>query len=149
MLRPTFLHQLIFCISNSLQGFLIFVFHVYLSKPKRDLWQTFFIQRGFHARPSSSQGYAGRSSTSDSSARNISSLSRPVKFRFSSTATTNTSMGALPTISRPYADYDGNGVFSKERLQPGQVAHLVLRPQPDFLYERIQRARMEANQHYA
>ncbi len=139
LIRPLFIHQLIFCISNSLQGFLIFIFHVYLSKPKREFWQTLFIQRGFHQRSHSSSGHTGLLTTSDSSTRNISSLTRPVQLRFTSRLPTSDSLGTAA------GDNNGKNLSSKEQIQPGRLANLILRPQPDFLYDRIQKAKMETN----
>ena len=140
---------MIFCISNSLQGFLIFVFHVYLSKPKRELWQTFFIQRGFHQRPHLSSGHTGLLTTSDSSTRNISSLTRPVKLRFMSVSSTSDSLGTSAGMNPTLIDYKRNRSLSKEQIQPGRVSHLVVRSQPEFVYDRIQKARMDINNHYA
>ena len=48
LLEPNFVHQLIFCLCNSLQGFFIFLFHVYLSKPKREFWGVFFTRHESH-----------------------------------------------------------------------------------------------------
>ena len=79
------IHQLIFCISNSLQGFLIFLFHIYLSKPKRELWRTFFIQHGLHQQSNSLVvNDQKRGITSHSNLAHLSSLTRPVKIRFTS-----------------------------------------------------------------
>ena len=149
LIRPSFLHQLIFCVSNSLQGFFIFIFHVYLSKPKRDLWKTFFIQRGFHQRSTLSQLHVDHSSASDSSTRNLNNVSQSVKMQTITTSATNElSEGTIGT-TRSYPNYDKSGLLQRESLQPGRIAHLILRPQPDFLYDRIQRAKMEKNNHYA
>ncbi|UJR31985.1 hypothetical protein I4U23_019458 [Adineta vaga] len=149
LIRPSFIHQLIFCISNSLQGFLIFIFHVYLSKPKRDLWKTFFIQRGLHQRSNLSDIHAEHSSASDSSAKNFSGLSHPMKIRTTATSANNQSSEGISTTNRSYPDHDRNILLTPERLQPGRIAHLVLHPQPDFLYDRIRRAKMDTNNHYA
>ncbi|CAF1028752.1 unnamed protein product [Adineta steineri] len=149
LIRSSFIHQLIFCISNSLQGFLIFIFHVYLSKPKRELWQTFFIQRGFHQRPHSISAHTALSTTSDSGTRNISSLARPVKFRFTSTQSTNDSTGASTAINPTFTDTNGSNLLNKERIQPGRTSQIVIRSQPEFLYDKIQKAKMEINNHYA
>lgn len=49
ILRSNFIHQLLFCVANSSQGFLIFLFHVYLSKPNREFWRIFFHAK--HTQP--------------------------------------------------------------------------------------------------
>jgi hypothetical protein len=150
LIRPLFIHQLLFCICNSLQGCLIFIFHVYLSKPKRELWQTFFIQHGLHQRPHISSGHTGLMTTrSDSSAGNISSLTRPVKFRFTSGSLSSDQQGTFAAINPTFIEHNGNGSSSKEQIQTGRGANLIIRTsQPEFLYERIRRAKMEANNNY-
>lgn len=139
LIQPIFLHQLIFCICNSLQGFLIFLFHVYLSKPKRELWQTFFIQRGFHQRPLSTSGQTGLLRASNSSAANISSLTRPVKLRFASRSSTSDSQGTTAAINPAFIDHPTN--------KPARTS--IPRSQPEFLYERIQKAKFAMNNSYA
>lgn len=146
MIEPIFIHQLIFCISNSLQGFLIFLFHVYLSKPKRELWQTFFIQRGFHQRPhSSSSGQTGliTTTTRNSSAANISSLTRPVKFRFTSRSSTSETQTTTSAAINP-AFNDKDTILSTDRN-----SSLTIHPQPETLSDRIQKAKHAMNNSYA
>jgi hypothetical protein len=148
LIRPLFIHQLIFCISNSSQGFLIFLFHVYLSKPKRELWQTFFIQRGFHQRPHSSSGHVGLLTTSTSSAGNISSLARPVKFRFISTSSNSDHQRTSASINPAFIDSNGHDSSTKDPIPPGRISHLIIRTQPEFLSERIQKAKIGMNNYY-
>lgn len=64
------------------------------------------------------------------------------------TSATNESSEAAAGTTRSYPNYDINGLLQRD-LQPGRIAHLILRPQPDFLYDRIQRAKMEKNNHNA
>ena len=152
LLRPSFLHQLIFCICNSFQGFLIFLFHIYLSKPKRELWQTFFIQRGFHARPhaSSSSGQTTLLTASNSSAANLSSLTRPVKFRFTSRTSTSDSQATTAAAINPaFADGHGSNTMEKDGNQPGRISHSVRRSQPEFLSDRIQKSKVAMKNSYA
>lgn len=153
LFQPSFLHQLIFCICNSFQGFLIFLFHIYLSKPKRELWQTFFIQRGFHARPhaSSSSGQTTLLTANNSSAANLSSLTRPVKFRFiSRTSTSESQATAAAAATNPaFADGHGNNTMEKDGSQSGRISHQVRRSQPDFLYDRIQKSKVAIKNSYA
>jgi hypothetical protein len=149
LLQPSFFHQLIFCISNSLQGFLIFLFHIYLSKPKRELWQTFFIQRGFHQRPHSTSGQAGLLTASNSSTAHISSLTRPVKFRFASRSSTSDSQGTSAAINPAFTDSHGNDSIDKDKIQSNRTSHLGIRTQPEFLYDRIQKAKFAMNNSYA
>jgi hypothetical protein len=149
LLQPSFVHQLIFCISNSLQGFLIFLFHIYLSKPKRELWQTFFIQRGFHQRPHSTSGQAGLLTANNSSAANISSLTRPVKFRFASRSSTSDSHGTSAATNSAFTDSHGNNSVDKDQIQSSRISHLTTLTQPEFLYDRIQKAKLAMNSSYA
>lgn len=39
------INEIIFCVLNSIQGFLIFLFHVLLSKTKRELWSKFLEKK--------------------------------------------------------------------------------------------------------
>ena len=125
LFQPCFLHQLTFCICNSFQGFLIFLFHIYVSKPKRELWQTFFIQRGFHARPhaSSSSSQTTLLTASNSSAVNLSSLTRPGKFRFTSRTSTSDSQASTvaEAINPAFANGHGRNTIDKETSQPGRM----------------------------
>ncbi len=85
LIEPNFFHQLIFCLCNSFQGFFIFLFHVYLSKPKRELWQIFFIQRRLYKNSHVSSGHTDLMTISNSNG----GITRPVKFRFSSISLNN------------------------------------------------------------
>jgi hypothetical protein len=75
------MHQLIFCICNSFQGFFIFLFHVYLSKPKRELWQILFRQRGLYKPSHVSSGHTDLMTISHSSG----GIPRLIEFRCGST----------------------------------------------------------------
>lgn len=150
LLRPSFLHQLIFCICNSLQGFLIFLFHVYLSKPKRELWQTFFIQHGLHQRPhsSSTSGQTQLIAKSHSSTANLSSLTRPVKFRFTSSLSNHLDpLGATASLNRSFTDQSLN---SSTAAPTKSISHSGIASQADFFRERFQQKnRLPMSQLYA
>ena len=150
LLRPTFLHQLIFCVSNSLQGFLIFLFHVYLSKPKRELWQTFFIQHGLHQRPNSSLGHKQLLTKNTSSGGNISSLTRPVKFRFTSVSSNSDLPQTASSINPSYTDQNLSTTSVKESAQASRLPNPVVRTQSEFLLERAQqRNKIQMSNYYA
>ena len=152
LIQPTFTHQLIFSIFNSLQGFLIFLFHIYLSKPKRELWQTFFIQRGFHQRPQSSSlsGQANvvpTATTSGSNSNvppNLSDLTRPVKFRFTSRSSTSETQSITAGTNPAFLDHQENN-----QIEINRNSNLNIRTQPEFLYDRIQKAKIERDNAYA
>lgn len=151
LLRPSFLHQLIFCICNSLQGFLIFLFHVYLSKPKRELWQTFFIQHGLHQRPhsSSTSGQTQLITKSQSSTANLSSLIRPVKFRFTSSLSNHLDpIGATASLNHSFTDQSLNNSTVIQTIKP--TSNAGIGSQADFFRERVQqKTRQTMNQLYA
>ncbi|CAF2464130.1 unnamed protein product [Rotaria sp. Silwood2] len=113
-IEPSFNHQLIFCICNSFQGFLIFLFHVYLSKPKRALWQTFFIERGFLRRSHTSQEHRDLMTISYLTSRNNSGIIPPVKFRFSPTST---SLSIDPQASISQNNSKRNELLNVKQLQ--------------------------------
>ena len=150
LLRPIFLHQLIFCISNSLQGFLIFLFHVYLSKPKRELWQTFFIQHGLHQRPHSSTSHKQLLTTNNSSGGQISSLTRPVKFRFTSVSSNSDLPGTASSINPSYTDQNLSSSSIKESVPTNRLQNPVTRTQSEFLLERAQQKnKIQMSNYYA
>lgn len=141
LLQSYFVHQLIFCISNALQSSALFIFHVYLSKPKRELWQTFFVERGLHQH---SNLVSARSdlttSVQSSSAGNISSIPRPAQLVFSSKSTLDNhqhiSTGSIATVS------------SKDQIQSNRASHLNVYSKPD-LCDRIQKVKRNMDDYYA
>jgi len=120
LIQPIFMNQLIFCLSNAFQGFFIFLLHVYFSKPKRDFWRKFFIQRGFHQRRLRSQ-----QPTSEQTDTNDSNTKRPVKLQ------TAAIKPAFEDIHVP-----------QQRSSQGRPIAQNPLPQPDYLYDRIQRAKL-------
>ncbi|CAF3674371.1 unnamed protein product [Rotaria sp. Silwood1] len=120
---PSFSHQLIFCICNSFQGFLIFLFHVYLSKPKRALWQTFFIERGFHQRSPTSHDDKDLRTISHSTSRNTSGITRSDKFCFSQTST---SLSIDQQVSLTQNNSKRNEVLNAEQLQLNGLSNVTI-----------------------
>ncbi|CAF3811156.1 unnamed protein product [Rotaria magnacalcarata] len=87
LIDPSFNHQLIFSICSSFQGFLIFLFHVYLSKPKRASWQSFFVQHGCHSHSNVSSDHKEITTVSYSTGRNASEITSSSRSNISRAST--------------------------------------------------------------
>ena len=118
MIEPSFIYQLIFCICNSFQGFFIFLFHVYLSKPKRELWQTFFIEHKLHKRPDVSLAQTDTMTVSSSSGG---IAARPGKLRFSTTSSSYDQQESITRNNSTSIDRKGNELLKSTRLSHGAI----------------------------
>jgi len=65
------------------------------------------------------------------------SLKRPAKFRFTSKSSTSDSQGTSAAINPAFIDHNGNN------------SNLIVRTQPEFLYDRIQKTKLSLNNSYA
>ncbi|CAF3419375.1 unnamed protein product, partial [Rotaria sp. Silwood2] len=140
LIRPIFIYELIFCICNTFQGFFIFLFHVYLSKPKRDLWQTFFIPRGFHQRSHSFTNPIEPITISKPSTENITSLTRPIQLHFAPKSSIDKTQEIYSATNPTFIDHNGNSSSSKDPIQTNRV-HI----QPNLLSDRIRKNKINTN----
>ncbi len=129
MIEPSFIHQLIFCICNSFQGFFIFLFHVYLSKPKRELWQTFLIEHKLHKHPDVSLAHTDIMTVSSSSG----GIARPGKVRFSTTSSSYDQQESITRNNSTSIDRKGSELLKSTRL-----LHGTIRLQPSLSIEQKQ-----------
>ncbi|CAF0969318.1 unnamed protein product [Rotaria sordida] len=121
LIRAIFIHQLIFCICNTLQGFFIFLFHVYLSKPKRDLWQRFFIQHGFHQR---SHSFTNRTKPITST-DHITSLTRPIQLHLTPKSSLDKTQEISSGINPIFTDHNGNNSSNKNQIPPNRLSDRI------------------------
>ncbi|CAF3687991.1 unnamed protein product [Rotaria sp. Silwood1] len=138
LIRSIFIYELIFCICNTFQGFFLFLFHVYLTKPKQDLWQTFFIPRGFHQRSHSSANHTQPITISKSSTDNMTSLTRPIQLHITPKSSIDIKTKEISSAINPtFIDHNENNISSKDSIQTNRVYI-----QPNLLSERIRKTKI-------